>query len=91
MATLLACSLETGCTVGRDYVRPEIDAPERFRFANEEAHDLANTPWWQQFGDPVLDQLITTALSDNLDVRIAAARVEEFYGALGSTRALFTT
>jgi multidrug efflux system outer membrane protein len=88
-ALLAACCLESGCTIGADYVRPEIDAPERFRFANEEAHDLANTPWWQQFGDPVLDELITTALADNLDVRIAAARVEEFYGALGTARAGF--
>lgn len=68
-------------------MRPEIDAPERFRFAATETHDLANTSWWQQFNDPVLDELIRTALADNLDVRIAAARVEEFYGALGSTRA----
>jgi len=68
-------------------VRPEIDAPERFRFAATETETLANTPWWQQFEDPVLDELIRAALADNLDVRIAAARVEEFYGALGSTRA----
>jgi len=84
---LLAGGLETGCMVGPDYVRPEIDAPERFRFAATETQALANTPWWQQFGDPTLDELITTALADNLDVRIAAARVEEFYGALGTTRA----
>jgi multidrug efflux system outer membrane protein len=84
---LLAGSLESGCTVGPDYVRPEIDAPENFRFAATETQELANTAWWQQFGDPVLDELITTALADNLDVRIAAARVEEFYGALGATRA----
>jgi multidrug efflux system outer membrane protein len=86
---LLAGSLETGCTVGADYVRPEIDTPENYRFAATETHDLANTPWWRQFGDPVLDELIDTALADNLDVRIAAARVEEFYGALGATRAGF--
>ena len=67
-------------------MRPEIDAPETFRFAIEEANDLANTHWWQQFHDPTLDELITIALSDNFDVRIAAARVDEFYGTLGITR-----
>jgi multidrug efflux system outer membrane protein len=77
----------SGCTVGPDYVRPEIGAPQKFRFAEAETRALANTTWWQQFDDPVLDELIRTALADNLDVRIAAARVEEFYGALGATRA----
>ena len=85
-AVLLACCLAAGCTVGPDYERPEIEAPEKYRFAVVEANDLANTQWWQQFHDPTLDELIQIALSDNFDVRIAAARVDEFYGNLGVTR-----
>ena len=50
-ALLAACCLESGCTVGPDYVRPEIDAPEKYRFAVVEANDLANTEWWKQFHD----------------------------------------
>jgi len=78
--------LAAGCTVGPNYARPEIDAPDKYRFAAAEANDLANTEWWKQFQDPKLDELIGIALSDNFDVRIAAARVEEFYGSLGVTR-----
>ena len=85
-AALLACCLASGCTVGPDYERPEIDAPEKYRFAVVEANDLANTEWWKQFHDSTLDELISIALSDNFDVRIAAARVDEFYGGLGLTR-----
>jgi len=85
-ATLLACIFAAGCTVGPDYVRPEIEAPEKYRFAVVEANELANTEWWKQFQDPKLDELIQVALSDNFDVRIAAARVDEFYGAYGITR-----
>jgi len=81
----LAC-LASGCTVGPNYARPEIDAPEKYRFAVVEANDLANTQWWKQFNDPKLDELIQIALTDNFDVRIAAARVEEFYGNYGITR-----
>jgi len=81
----LGC-LASGCTVGPDYARPEVDAPEKYRFAVVEANDLANTAWWQQFHDPVLDELIKIALSDNFDVRIAAARVDEFYANYGITR-----
>jgi multidrug efflux system outer membrane protein len=34
--------------------------------------------WWEQFEDPALNELIDIALKENWDVRIAAARVEEF-------------
>ena len=33
--------------------------------------------WWQSFGDPVLTQLVQTAISNNADIGIAAARVQE--------------
>ena len=33
--------------------------------------------WWQGFGDPVLTTLVEHALANNVDVAIAAARVEE--------------
>jgi outer membrane protein, multidrug efflux system len=41
--------------------------------------------WWKQFGDPVLDELVDTALRNNRDLRIAAARVDQFIGALTTT------
>ena len=45
------------------------------------------TFWWEQFHDTVLSALITEALDRNIDVRIAAAREEEFLGAYVTTRA----
>ena len=50
------------------------------------AKDLANTEWWEQFKDPVLNGLIKTALAENKDVKIAAARVEEYLGQYGVSR-----
>ena len=76
-----------GCAVGPDYRRPSIDAPSAWRLTEPEAKDLADTTWWEQFGDPVLNELITSALKENKDLRIAAARVEEFMGRYGTTRA----
>jgi multidrug efflux system outer membrane protein len=75
-----------GCLLGPDYHRPAIDAPGSFRFAEADARDLANTAWWQQFQDPVLNDLIGAALGENKDVKIAAARIEEFLGRYGTTR-----
>jgi len=75
-----------GCTVGPDYVRPAIDAPAAWRIDYPKAAEVANSKWWEQFGDPVLNEHIDIALRDNLDVRIAASRVDQFLGALISTR-----
>jgi multidrug efflux system outer membrane protein len=74
-----------GCTVGPDYVRPELDSPAAWRIDYPKAADVANTAWWEQFGDPVLNDLVETALRENRDVRIAAARVDQFIGALAAT------
>lgn len=79
----------TGCLVGPDYERPDIEMPDAWRFEYEEAAELINTRWWEHFEDPVLDELIVTALRENQDVRIAAARVVQFLGALRTTRSQF--
>jgi multidrug efflux system outer membrane protein len=76
-----------GCmTVGPDYKRPSVDAPAAFRFGEKEARDFANTAWWEQFQDPVLDSLVARALRENKDLLIATARIEEFFGRYFSTR-----
>jgi NodT family efflux transporter outer membrane factor (OMF) lipoprotein len=36
-----------------------------------------DTQWWTAFGDPTLDALVATALDSNVDLAIAAERVEE--------------
>jgi len=78
-----------GCTQGPDYVRPAVESPENWRVDYAAAADTANTRWWEQFNDPVLNQLIDTALRENKDVRIAAARVEEFAARVDIARSGF--
>ena len=84
---LLAAFSLFGCMMGPNYQRPSVDTPQTWRFEEKEAKDLANTAWWEQFNDPVLNDLIQTALRENKDIKIAAARVEEFIGRYGFTRA----
>ena len=86
IAALLAL-LASGCMVGPDYVRPQVETPPAWRLSEQVANDLANTAWWQQFDDPVLDDLVRTALRENHDLMIAAARIEEFAGNYGLVRA----
>ena len=73
--------------VGPNYERPSIDTPQAWRFEDKEAKDVANTAWWTQFNDPVLNDLIRIAIQENKDLKIAAARVEQFAGLYGTTRA----
>lgn len=84
-AVLLAAML-AGCTLGPDYARPQVDAPERFRFEPAQVADTANTEWWKEFGDPVLDGMIAEALAHNPDVKTAAANVLAAAAALTQTR-----
>jgi multidrug efflux system outer membrane protein len=81
-----------GCTLGPDYQRPDIKSPAAFQYEPKDAAATADTPWWKQFQDPVLDQLIDEALKHNTSVQIAAANVEQAAAVLTQTRSqLFPT
>ncbi len=86
IATLLAL-LVSGCMMGPDYTRPVVDTPPGWRVSDQDAKDLANSTWWKQFNDPVLNDLVGTALLENKDLMIASARIEEYVGRYGITRA----
>ena len=91
-APLLAVALATvlpGCTIGPDYLRPLFETPANWRVDYPQAAQLTNLRWWEQFQDPVLNQLVETALRQNQDIRIAAERVEQFLGQLQTTRSQF--
>ena len=86
LPALQLAALLAGCAVGPDYRRPDLDVPGSYRTEIRETADTADTEWWRQFGDPVLDALIDEALANNRDVKIAAAKVEQAAGILVQTR-----
>ena len=89
-AIVALAALLSSCTVGPDYRRPPVETPPAYRFSQATAQAVADTGWWQGFHDPVLSSLVDEALRNNLDVQIAAARVDAFLGAYVTTRsALF--
>jgi multidrug efflux system outer membrane protein len=82
--------LTSACTVvGPDYARPRVETPSKWTVSYDAAANLVNTAWWRQFDDPVLDDLISTALANNLDIMAATARVDQFLGQWRTTRAEF--
>ena len=89
-AAIVAClAMLAACTVGPDYRRPEVAAPAKWRIDTPQSAEIANTRWWEQFGDAALNQLTDEALRANLDLLAAAARVDQFIGALTTTRSQF--
>jgi multidrug efflux system outer membrane protein len=66
-----------------------VEPPAAWRITPEEAADTANTAWWEQFQDSVLTGLINTGLLENKDIRIAAARMEQFMARVEITRSGF--
>src|SRR5260370_19644873 len=84
-------ALETGCMMGQKYKRPTVDVPKEYRATAPQqaaqASSLGNERWWQVYQDPVLTQLIRTAIAQNYDARVAAVRVLEAQAQVGITRA----
>ena len=74
-----------GCAVGPDYVCPELASPPSFMGSKDVADRkvVAEQPgttseaWWDRFDDPLLSRLIGQALSQNLDIAQAVARVSQ--------------
>lgn len=89
VAVVLGAAALGACTLGPDWKRPAPEMPVAFRIAPDEAAEIANVRWWQALGDPVLDTLIADAVRDNRDLLQAAARVDQFLGALRVTRSQF--
>jgi len=88
---LLGAALASGCAMGPDYKRPPVTPPEAFRSQTTpgETASLADQPWWEAFGDPVLRNLIQEALGGNYNVRIAAARVQQARAQAAVARSAF--
>jgi multidrug efflux system outer membrane protein len=78
-AVLVSAGLLSGCLVGPRYQRPAVTAPPVFRGQAGEAQkaSIADLPWWEVFQDETLRGLVKTAIANNNDLRMAAARVEQ--------------
>ena len=78
----------SSCTMGPDFTRPPVIETETYRegiIASDSS--VANLPWWEMFGDTVLQNLITESLDNNRDLRASMARIDEARAYLGIIRA----
>jgi outer membrane protein, multidrug efflux system len=86
LAGALCLGLATGCVQGPDYVRPAVETPARYRFHDQLTETAQQPAWWNAYQDPYLDGLVREALANNLDLRIATARVNEFAAILAGSK-----
>ncbi len=86
-----AALLLPGCAVGPNYKRPAINSPANFRNAPAapSTNTLAEVRWWELYQDATLSSLIRTALTNNHDLRIAIARVEQARALAAQARSQF--
>ena len=75
---LMLAVLITGCAIGPNYQRPATPDVSSFKEAQgwvpaAPADALERGPWWQLFGDPVLDQLAARVQVSNQNVAAAVA------------------
>ncbi|MBM4293752.1 MAG: efflux transporter outer membrane subunit [Deltaproteobacteria bacterium] len=87
-----------GCAVGPDFQPPEPKAPEGWHSLAKPGPAQASltTPrpvnlvdWWQAFNDPVLTSLMQMALSANLDLKLAEARIRQARATRGTVASGF--
>ena len=73
-----ACLL-SGCEVGPNYVRPNVEQPSAFKSqaATRPATQPIPAEWWRLYHDAKLDQLMATANESNQSLRQAIARVDQ--------------
>ncbi len=82
---LLTSTMLAGCTVGPNYVRPQLSLTPSY--TTPTAIAPTDPAWWSRFGDPVLDRVVARVLSQNLDMSAAAARVAQARAAAGLAHA----
>ena len=73
--------LVSSCKIGTKYNRPELNLPDRLEVMSVDSITIDDLDWWELYTDTVLQGLIQTALDNNKDALIAAARLKEYMAA----------
>lgn len=104
MLALLSMTMTmSACTVGPDYVRPEVPTPAAYKSAMpgdaaistqdwkpaQPADAAPRAPWWEVYGDPQLNALEERVIVSNQTVAAAAARYRGARAAVRQARSAF--
>ena len=74
---LAACCLSS-CMVGPDFRPPANDLPAAWAESRPpRSSDKDLRSWWNIFGDPQLNRLVSASLNNNPDMKVALLRIRE--------------
>lgn len=79
LATVLFLGFSS-CRIGQKYARPDLDLPAQLE-AGADSVSVADIPWKSLYTDTVLQGLISVALENNKDMKMAAAKIKEMMAA----------
>jgi NodT family efflux transporter outer membrane factor (OMF) lipoprotein len=86
LAVLMTLTALAGCSVGPNFVAPEVPIAGSFRHAGHGAiksSDYDDAKWWNAFHDPILGELVQAAYGQNLTLLSAGTRVLQARAILG--------
>lgn len=86
---VLAGVMPAACTLGPNYKRPIVTVPDAHRGAASPSlgpESLADLKWFELFRDDQLTELVSTALKQNFELRIAAERILQARAVYGIQR-----
>ncbi len=91
-STCLLAALTLGaCAVGPNYHTPVTPPTAQGAFVSGDATTSTNQPlpadWWKLYNDPALDALVEQALTENRDLKVAAANLAKAVAVLQEARA----
>jgi len=91
---LVALLFFSGCTLAPRYIRPKNPVPAEWpqgeaykKFQSQAVQKVQGIPWQDFITDPALRKIITKALANNRDLRLAALSVERAQAMYGIQRA----
>lgn len=92
LAGLTVAMALAACAIGPDYQRPAVALPANYPedaptgSADTEQAALSS-PWWTLYNDTTLNTLVSEALKNNADIRLAMAQIDEAEAVLSETSA----
>src|SRR5471032_1058625 len=90
--SMLAASAISGCALSPAYHVPTTPAPAVYKEAQDwlpaaPADTLERGPWWQLFGDPLLNEMAASIEVNNQNVALAAANYAQAHALVAEQRA----
>ena len=93
-SSVVAIALISGCAVGPDYKKPEVETPQAYKEAGDwvvarPADAAPKGKWWEAYNDPVLNGLAEQVSVSNQSLKAAEARYRQAVAATDLARASY--